>query len=156
MYQNFIDMSIFNVFVSFIFLCKILNMTHILQVRVYYEDTDAGGIVYYANYLKFAERARTEFLRSHDVSNSQMLEQDGVGIVVRHVEMDLRAPARLDDLLTVETNVIERKKASFVMEQKITKDSLHLATIIVKLACIKIDSGRPVPTPTALMEILNK
>lgn len=129
-------------------------MTHCFNTRVYYEDTDAGGIVYYANYLKFAERGRTEYLRHHKIENSTMLDQDRVGIVVRYVEMDLRAPARLDDVLTIETSVTDCKKASFVMEQKISNQSLHLATIIVKLACINIDSGRPVPIPHILMEIL--
>lgn len=125
------------------------------DIRVYYEDTDAGGIVYYANYLKFAERARTEFLRDHGVSNSQMLDNLKIGIVVRHVTMDLQSPARLDDVLRVETQVVETKKASFILEQKITKDGLPLATIIVKLACINIDSGRPVPIPKPLAEIIN-
>ncbi|PCI00149.1 MAG: tol-pal system-associated acyl-CoA thioesterase [Alphaproteobacteria bacterium] len=132
-----------------------MNPCNIFDIRVYYEDTDAGGIVYYANYLKFAERGRTEFLRDHNISNSKMLEEHGIGVVVRHVEMDLRAPAKLDDMLTVETRVTSFKKVSFVMEQKIMKDSLHLATIIVKLACIKIDSGRPVPLPPQLIEVLN-
>jgi acyl-CoA thioester hydrolase len=124
------------------------------NIRVYYEDTDAGGIVYYANYLKFAERARTELLREKGFESSALIESDRIGIVVRHVEMDLRLPARLDDFLTVETLPIELKKASFTLSQKIMKDGLHLATIIVKLACINIDSGRPVPISTQLTEIL--
>jgi len=128
---------------------------HCCNTRIYYEDTDAGGIVYYANYLKFAERARTEYLRDYGLSNSQMLDDDGIGIVVRHVEMDLKSPARLDDMLDIQTVVINVKKASFIMEQTISINGLTLVTIIVKLACIQIDSGRPVAIPNALEEILN-
>ena len=128
---------------------------HSCSFRIYYEDTDAGGIVYYANYLKFAERARTEYLRSHGLLNSTMLDEDKLGIVVRHVEMDLKSPARLDDLVDVTTQVIELKRASFSMEQTISKNGLTLVTIIVKLACINIDSGRATALPNALKEILN-
>jgi acyl-CoA thioester hydrolase len=126
---------------------------HSFDVRVYYEDTDAGGIVFYANYLKFAERARTELLRTYDVTNSSMLKNERLGIVVRHVEMDLKAPARLDDLLTVNTDIETIKKASFTMRQTIHKHNHHLATIIVKLACINIESGKPVLLPNSLQEI---
>ena len=128
---------------------------HSFKTRVYYEDTDAGGIVYYANYLKFAERARSEFLRCYGFSNSKMLDEDRIGVVVRHVDMDLMAPARLDDLLEIQTIVKTSKKASFSMQQTILKNGLTLVTIIVKLACIQIDSGRPVRIPDALQEILN-
>lgn len=128
---------------------------HSFKTRVYYEDTDAGGIVYYANYLKFAERARSEFLRCYGFSNSKMLDEDRIGVVVRHVDMDLMAPARLDDLLEIQTIVRTSKKASFSMQQTILKNGLTLVTIIVKLACIQIDSGRPVRIPDALQEILN-
>lgn len=129
---------------------------HSFDIRVYYEDTDAGGIVYYANYLKFAERARTEYLRKYDISNSQMIDRDNIGIVVRHVSADLKSPARLDDLLSVETAVTNSKKASFEMEQKISRAGLHLVTIIVKLACIDLSSGKPVAIPSYLQEILHK
>jgi acyl-CoA thioester hydrolase len=127
---------------------------HCFKIRIYYEDTDAGGIVYYANYLKFAERARSEFLRRHGFSNSKMLDNDRIGVIVRHVEMDLKSPARLDDMLDIETRVIEQKRASFTMKQTISKNGLTLVTIIVKLACIQIDSGRPVGIPIPLQEIL--
>jgi acyl-CoA thioester hydrolase len=127
---------------------------HCFKIRIYYEDTDAGGIVYYANYLKFAERARSEFLRRHGFSNSKMLDNDRIGVIVRHVEMDLKSPARLYDMLDIETRVIEQKRASFTMKQTISKNGLTLVTIIVKLACIQIDSGRPVGIPIPLQEIL--
>ena len=129
---------------------------HCCKARVYYEDTDAGGIVYYANYLKFAERARTEYLRDHKLTNSDLMNKDGIGIVVRHVEMDLNASARLDDELAIETSVTEARRASFTMRQTITKNGLTLVTIFVKLACIKFDSGRPVAIPDRLKEILNQ
>lgn len=129
---------------------------HCCKARVYYEDTDAGGIVYYANYLKFAERARTEYLRDHKLTNSDLMDNEGIGIVVRHVEMDLNASARLDDQLVIETSVTDARRASFTMRQTITKNGLTLVTIFVKLACIKFDSGRPVAIPDRLKEILNQ
>ena len=80
---------------------------HVFQCRVYYEDTDAAGIVYYANYLKFAERARSEFLRVRGISNRAVHEREGVVFAVRRLTVDYIAPARLDDLLDVRTRSVE-------------------------------------------------
>ena len=126
-----------------------------LPVRVYYEDTDSGGVVYYANYLKYAERGRTEHLRQAGLENSGLAATDGVFIVVRRLEVDYRAPARLDDLLTVETRVVDLGKASFTMHQNIKRGDDVLVEMTVVLACISA-SGKPVRMPARLRESLVK
>src|ERR1700727_2691665 len=92
---------------------------HLTTFRVYYEDTDAAGIVYYANYLKFAERARTEWLRESGFSQSQLTAQEGIFIMVRRCSIDFLAPARLDDLLEVETHLKDCGKVRMTMQQSI-------------------------------------
>ncbi|NBX66923.1 MAG: tol-pal system-associated acyl-CoA thioesterase [Proteobacteria bacterium] len=124
-----------------------------IDIRVYYEDTDAGRVVYYANYLKFAERGRTEYLRVHNIENSKLAEETGVFVVVRHLEVDYRAAARLDDLLTVETRVVDLGKASFTMQQDIKRGATLLVTLKVVLACMGQD-GRAARMPQALRTIL--
>ena len=121
-------------------------MTHEINIRVYYEDTDAGGIVYYANYLKFAERGRTEYLREKNLENRALMEQNGVLFVVRHVEADYLYPARLDDILRVETKLAEIKNASFVMNQSIFCHDRLLFKMDVVLACVDAD-GKLVRIP---------
>lgn len=112
--------------------------THVFPVRVYYEDTDSGGVVYYANYLKFAERARTEMLRS--LRNGET--NDGIAFVVRHCTADFQKPARLDDLLDVETTVEEVGGASLVVDQRVRRGSTELVHLVVRLAAVDSD-GRP-------------
>jgi len=129
-------------------------MIHKHDYRIYYEDTDAGGIVYHANYLKFAERGRTEMIRDMNVTNAQLRDDHGLLIVVRHIDIDYSASAYLEDLITVESRVTDIGKTSFTMEQKIMKDGLPCATLIVKLVCINADSGRPVRVPDILKEKL--
>ena len=90
---------------------------NMLSLRVYYEDTDAGGVVYHSNYLNFAERARTELLRCAGFSQALLL-QDDLAFVVRHVAIDFRAPAVLDDLLHITTNITELKRASLVLSRE--------------------------------------
>ena len=91
-------------------------MKNTFDLRVYYEDTDAGGIVYHANYLCFAERARTEFLHKLGLTNRKMLAQD-IGIVVTHLEIDYKQPAFLEDKLTVETSVLKMGAASMILQR---------------------------------------
>jgi len=109
---------------------------HNCQFRVYYEDTDAGGVVYYANYLKFAERARTEYLRDVGINQSELAEKDGILFVVRHVSLDLKKPARLDDMLSINTNVEKIAGASIIMRQEISCGQIDLAHLSVKIACV--------------------
>lgn len=106
------------------------------RVRVYYEDTDAGGVVYYANYLKFMERARTEWLRSFGFSQDELARELGVVFAVRSVKLDFLKPARLDDLLTVSVAVRRRGSASLTFHQTIAKGELILCEGEVKVACI--------------------
>ncbi len=108
-----------------------------MEIRIYYEDTDAGGIVYHANYLHYFERARTEFFRERGLSVRELHELGCIFPVVR-VEVDFRAPARHDDLLRVETEIIEVEKTSFLLGQQVvrTADGVLLVCGKVKLACV--------------------
>ncbi len=121
---------------------------HVLPVRVYYEDTDAAGIVYYANYLKFAERARTEMLRSAGLDHPQLWAGDGIGFVVRQCLIDYLAPARLDDRLMVHTWIEAVAGASLAMAQVVRRDDeeADLARMRLKLACVDRD-GRAARLP---------
>jgi len=116
--------------------------TNTYHLRVYYEDTDAGGIVYYANYLKFFERARTEWLRELGIEQSFFLEQN-VAFVVRHVEMDNIASAKLDDQLTVKSQITLLKRASLIFQQQITNQQEQLiATATIKVASIELAQNK--------------
>ncbi len=109
---------------------------HKWQVRIYYEDTDAGGIVYYANYLKFMERARTEWLRELGYDQDVLLEQS-IGFVVKRVEMHNYAPARFNQLLSIDSQIVELKGASMVFQQKIYNESGELLVAAdVQVVCV--------------------
>lgn len=120
---------------------------YVHPVRVYYEDTDAGGIVYYANYLKFAERARTEMLRAHGIENADLMEKQRIAFAVRECHADYRKPARLDDLLEVRTRVTELAGASLRVVQDICRQGEALVTVSVRLACMNVDNGAPKRLP---------
>lgn len=122
---------------------------HVYPVRVYYEDTDAGGVVYYANYLRFAERARTELLRDLGVDHMTLLAEDGLMFAVRRCEADYVKPARLDDLLEIGTRFIEASGASFWMAQTVRRADETLAEMKLRLVCVKSD-GRPARIPEPL------
>ena len=124
-------------------------MPHTHSLRVYYEDTDAAGIVYYANYLKFAERARTEWLRGMGLEQQPLL-QSGIGFVVTRVEADFKAPARLDDLLTIESEILDIRKVRLTMRQCILRAEKTLVEMKVGLACVG-SGGRPLPLPRELV-----
>ena len=125
-----------------------------LPVRIYYEDTDAGGIVYYANYLKFAERARTEYIRSLGCMQSEALEEEKCGFTVRHVEIDYKKPARLDDELIITCELQEVKGATAVMYQEVLRGEDVLATIEVKVAYINLSKLRPIRIPEWLTKLV--
>lgn len=128
--------------------------------RVYYEDTDAGGVVYYANYLKFAERARTEFVRALGVNQRDALEaEDKCGFMVRSINVDYKAPAVLDDLLTITCEAVEVKGARAEMKQEIRRGETLLVEISVKLAYVSLLRKHPVRIPPEMfrgMEIGGK
>ena len=124
---------------------------HEFPVRIYYEDTDAGGIVYYANHLKFAERARTEFLRSLGFENSTFIRENGTFIVVRSLSADYIKPARLDDVVSVKTSLLSVSGASFDLSQIITKGEDVLFKMSVTLVTMN-EAGAPVRLPAMLKE----
>lgn len=109
---------------------------HRYPVRVYYTDTDAGGVVYHATYLAFAEKARAEMLRCAGVHDTRSLMDGGTAFVVRHAAIDYQAPARLDDALVVVSRITQLGGASLTIEQKVQRDDRDLVTIIVRLVCI--------------------
>ncbi len=119
---------------------------HRQAVRVYFEDTDAAGIVYYANYLKFAERARTDMLRDLGISHAEMLTRDGLVLVVRRCEIDYLKPAKLDDLLTIETEAAKLGGASVELRQRVLRGKEILAELTVLVVCIG-RNGRPARIP---------
>lgn len=132
---------------------KMVGSTFVLPVRIYYEDTDAGGVVYYANYLKFAERARTEFLRYIGFGNQQeILEKDRFAFMVRHVEADYKAPAVLDDLLTVSCETIEQTGATVTLLQQIKREEDILVEIKVKAVYVSLEKRRPMRMSADLIE----
>lgn len=125
-------------------------MTHELPIRIYYEDTDTGGVVYYANYLKFAERGRTELLRARGLENSVLQSTCGILIVVKHVEIDYKKPARLDDSLLIKTSVVDIGASSVKMAQSVYRDAELICQVDVVLVCISAATGRPVRWPKQL------
>jgi len=118
-------------------------------VRVYYEDTDFGGVVYYANYLRYFERARTEWLRSLGFEQDRLRDEQGVLFVVRRVEVDYLRPARFNEPLEVSVRVVERRKASLVFEQAVRPagGGEVLAQGRVKVACVDAERLRPAAIP---------
>jgi len=123
--------------------------SHVHKVRVYFEDTDAGGMVYYANYLKFAERARTEMLRSAGISHAEMVADDGLMLVVRRVTAEYRRSAMLDDELEIETRVDDVSGATLTLDQVVRRGGEVLVELSVTIACITRD-GRPTRLPTRI------
>lgn len=124
-------------------------------VRVYYEDTDAGGIVYYANYFRFAERARTEILRQYGIEHTALLAEERVAFAVKETHADYIKPARLDDALVVETQVNEVGGASVRMTQNICRDGEVVVSITVRLACMNVDTGGPARLPGKVRNYLS-
>ena len=126
-----------------------VQKSNTLPVRIYYEDTDAGGIVYYANYLKFFERARTEWLRELGFEQHTLLSHD-IAFVVIHVDMHNHAPAKFDDIINVHTQLSELKKASMVFTQTIKKEDNVLVSATIQVACVKLNRMKPCAIPPAI------
>ena len=126
-------------------------------VRVYYEDTDAGGVVYHANYLRFAERARTEFLRAIGVEQRELRERDGLGFVVRRCTVDYRAPARLDDALDVVTTIKAIRGAALDAVQEIRRSGEDEALVVLDLviACVNAGGG-PARLPARVRDLIGR
>lgn len=130
-----------------------MNNSHFFSLRVYYEDTDVGGIVYYANYLKFAERARTEALRGLRIDQSDLLQNQGLKFVVRDCFLNCFAPARLDDILDVKTDFKKIGHAKIAIQQVISRGDQVIASLDVTLACLNSE-GRPVKLTGDLRRLL--
>jgi acyl-CoA thioester hydrolase len=127
---------------------------HRYSLRVYYEDTDAGGVVYHASYLRYAERARTEALRDAGIPHANLVERFSLMFMVHRAEIDYVRPAVLDDLLTVETETMEVGGATVVLRQTVRGPNGICATLRIKLACIHIGSSKPARIPPQWRETL--
>lgn len=126
-------------------------------IRVYYEDTDSSGVVYYANYLRFMERARTEWLRALGFEQDRLRREEGVLFVVHSARIEFRHPARFNDLLTVVTGLPRRGRASMTFSQSIIRPheaSRPCCSGEVKVACVQADTFRPHPLPEPLLKEL--
>jgi acyl-CoA thioester hydrolase len=121
-------------------------------LRVYWEDTDAGGVVFYANYLKFFERARTEWLRSLGFGQEQLRTETGAMFVVTDTSVRYRQPARLDDELAVSVRVVERGRASLLISQRATRNGAVLAEGSIRIGFVEAASFRPCRIPSQILE----
>ena len=124
----------------------------VMSVRVYYEDTDAGGVVYHANYLNFFERARTEMLRELGFEQDQLRDDYGIIFAVRAMQIDYLRPARFNDLLHVSAAIVELKKASLVFEQTIKNGDVNFCTCHCRVACIDAIKMQPTAIPDFLLK----
>ena len=129
-------------------------MTFTWSVRVYWEDTDAGGVVYYANYLKFMERARSEWLRAFGIEQDALRDEAGVVFVVRRMEVDYLSPARFNDQLEVSVSLREVGRASLSVTQTLTRGPTRLVSAQVTLACVDAARFKPVKIPPPILQAL--
>ena len=140
------------------------DVNHVFSwpLRVYYEDTDAGGVVFYVNYLKFFERARTEWLRAKGYSQQQLVNDKGLIFVVKAASVDYMAPARLDDELRVSVAIKELRNASLTLTQQVWRvgqlvdQPQLLATGQVTIVCVNAETIRPQPIPAEMVEQIKK
>lgn len=121
-----------------------------IPVRIYYEDTDTAGVVYYANYLKFFERCRTEWIRAVGHDQSDLASEHGIGFVVRSVTCEYLKPARLDDLLSIGLEVEKLGRAMIVFRQHVRRGDEELVTGTVKIACVNVEKMKSAPIPEFL------
>lgn len=133
-----------------------LNPLSRWDIRVYYEDTDAGGVVFYANYLKFFERARTEWMRRLGVTNSELVARDQRMFVVKNAEIQYRRPARLDDVLVIHSKLTRIGRASLTFEQVATHDEELLCESTIQMCTVDTISFRPAAMPDYLRTLLEK
>jgi acyl-CoA thioester hydrolase len=127
---------------------------HRYALRVYYEDTDAGGVVYHANYLRFAERARTEALRAAGIPHAALVEHYQRMFVVHRAEIDYLQPARVDDSLVVETRTVAVGGASVVLRQTVQGPNGPCAVATIRLACVNIGDNKPARIPPSWRAML--
>jgi acyl-CoA thioester hydrolase len=125
-------------------------------IRVYYEDTDAGGIVFFANYLKFFERARTEWLRACGIEQHTLASETGALFIVRSTALDYRAPARLDDVLSIVSRVERLGRASVEFVQEAWRDDTLLTTGSIRVGCVDATALRPTAIPPPVLAALRR
>lgn len=127
-----------------------------LQVRVYYEDTDAGGVVYHSNYLNFMERARTEWLRHIGFEQHTLIEKDEILFAVQKISIDYHKPALFNELLNIKTRIIQSRRASLVFEQIIFNQSEEtICKAEIKIACLNSNTMKPESIPETILLELN-
>lgn len=122
----------------------------VFPIRVYYEDTDAGGVVYHSQYLNFMERARTEWLRSLGFAQTLLRQQEQVLFVVHSMQLQYKKPARFDDALRVSSQLLAMGRSSFTCQQHILRDEVVLLEAQVKIACVHADSFKPTGIPARI------
>lgn len=130
------------------------ELSHPFPIRIYWEDTDAGGVVFYANYLKFFERARTEWLRAAGVGQQALRDATGAMFVVAEVQMRYLAPAKLDDLITVSVQVAERGAASMALVQQAWRGDTLLAEGRIRIGCVQADTLKPRRIPPQVLHAI--
>ncbi len=124
-------------------------------IRVYYEDTDAGGLVFHANYLKFLERARTEMLRSRGFEQDRLIAEENLIFVIRSLSIDYLKPARFNEQIDVGSKIIENTKTSLIFEQSITRQEDVLCNAKIRVVCLNAQSMKPKVIPSAILEQLS-
>jgi acyl-CoA thioester hydrolase len=131
-------------------------VTATLAIRVYYEDTDSGGVVYYANYLRFLERARTELLRGLGFEQAQLARDAGIAFAVRSLQVEYIKPARLDDMIEVKSTVGELGRAQVVFLQRIEREGELLVEATVRVACLDLAKGKAIAIPKNIHDKLKE
>lgn len=130
---------------------------HTIDFRIYYEDTDCGGVVYHSKYLNFTERARTEMLRSVGINQGNLLEEHKIAFVVAEINSKFIKPAKLDNLITVNTKIIDTSRVAILMEQEIFCNDILLFSSAVKIACVMVisDTFKPSRVPEFITTALS-
>ena len=123
------------------------------ETKIYYEDTDVGGVVYYANYLKFLEMARTEMINTFGLSNKKLLDKYGALIIVKSCNIEYKKPAQLEDKIQIFSSIVSSTKASFNMIQKIKKDKILILEAKTHLVTVNMN-GKPIKIPEVLEKFL--
>ena len=131
-----------------------MTKNFIYKVKIYYEDTDSGGVVYYANYLKFLERARSEAIYSLDLSNKLLLDKHDMLIVVKTCNIDYKKPAKFEDNLEIFSSVISKTRTSFSMSQTIKRNEEIISEAEVQLVTVN-DEGKPIKIPEVLVKLFD-
>lgn len=135
---------------------QIEDKIHMLFKRVYYSDTDAGGVVYHSRYIEMAEHARSELIRHLGGEQRSLLHERGIGFVVRSLNVNYNRPAFLDDTLTIKTSFKKCETFKIYFEQNIYRDEELLCEMNIKAGCVSLKTGKPTPMPDEWKEVIGK